>query len=133
LKQRSAVSLASLLAVSAIGIAAASARTSETPYALRASTVCLQHRGAVVGRVIATNRRLRALRDLAQKTSRQARLGKVVVGMAFTRSTSDASFLVELLSVPRDPLRLEQRRNVVLLSPKSPTRARLLVLACLRT
>jgi hypothetical protein len=116
------------LAVAAAGTAAPSV----APYSLNRSTACMAKRGAVVGRVVPTNRRLRALRDLAQKTSRQARLGKVVVGMAFARSTSDASFLVELLRVPKDPLRLEQHRNVVLLSPETPTRARTLVLGCLR-
>jgi hypothetical protein len=79
-----------------------------------------------------TNRRLRALRDLAQKTSIQARVKGAVVGLAITRSAAEASFLYELLQVPRDPLRLERVRNVVLLSPKRPVAARLVVISCLR-
>jgi hypothetical protein len=85
-----------------------------------------------VGAVRPTNRRLKALHDLAQKTSREARYRGAVVGFAFERSLSGADLLYELLQVPKDPLRLEQRRNVVLLSPKKPSRLRTIVLGCLR-
>jgi hypothetical protein len=107
-------------------------RASGAPLSLTRTVTCLRHRGAVVGRVKPGNRRLRALRDLAQKTSVQVTLRRVVVGVAFTRSTSDATLLFELLRVPNDPLRLEQRRNVVLVSPKTASAARSAVLNCLR-
>jgi hypothetical protein len=105
---------------------------SGAPLSLTRTVTCLRHRGAVVAHVKPANRRLRALRDLAQKTSVQVTLRRVVVGVAFTRSTSDATLLFELLRVPNDPLRLEQRRNVVLVSPKTASAARSAVLNCLR-
>jgi hypothetical protein len=87
----------------------------------KARTVsCLRGKGAVVTPVTPANRRLRALRDLAQKTSWQAKLGADIVGVAISRSADDAGLLVELLRVPRDPYRIERRNNVVLLySPAS--------------
>jgi hypothetical protein len=105
---------------------------STPPFAQQATVACLKSHGAVVSRIRVTNRRLRALRDLAQKTSIQARVKGAVVGLAITRSAAEASFLYELLQVPRDPLRLERVRNVVLLSPKRPVAARLVVISCLR-
>ena len=124
-------------AVLVLGLGAAAAqgapKGTQTPYAEQATVACLKHRGAVVGRIIPTNRRHRAMRDLAQKTSVQAKLRGVVIGLAFSRSTSSAGLLFELLTVPRDPLRLEQQRNVILLSPKTATRARATVVGCLRT
>ena len=78
-----------LLGFGAAGAAGAPNGT-QTPYAQQATVTCLKHRGAVVGRIIPTNRRLRAMR-------------------------------------------LQQQRNVILLSPKTATRARATVVGCLRT
>jgi hypothetical protein len=86
----------------------------------------------VVGPVRPSDTRLRALRDLAQKTSVQARVGRDVVGLAFTRTASEAQFLAELLEVQKDPYRLSRRRNVVLLYRPAPSGARTAVGACLR-
>jgi hypothetical protein len=129
-----AASAAAALSLLFLGAAAADGASdgTPTPYALQRTVTCLKHRGAVVGRIIPTNRRLRALRDLAQKTSVQARLRGVVIGLAFARSTSSAGLLFELLTVPRDPLRLEQQRNVILLSPKTARTAHATVVGCLR-
>ena len=124
-----------LLTLAAIGAStqAAVAASTGSPYARRATVACLQARGAVVGPVRPANSRLRALRDLAQKTSVQAKIGTAVVGIAFGRSDSDALFLIELLSVPKDPLQLERQRNVVLLYPKTASAAHSAVVGCLRS
>jgi hypothetical protein len=123
---------ASLLVTACAGAVGSSA-AGPPPFALRPTVVCLQRRHVVVTPVRPTNRRLQALHDLAQKTSREARLGKVVVGLAFEQSSGNASLLYELLQVPKDPLRLEQRRNVVLLSPRRASALRTFVLRCLRS
>jgi len=122
-------------AVVSMGLASplrAGTATSTRPFTLRATTACLGRRHVAVGRVQATNRRMRALRDLDQKTSRQAKLRGFVIGIAFERSIADAKFLFELLQVPNDPLRLERVRNVVLLSPHRAAAERAAVVGCLR-
>jgi hypothetical protein len=103
------------------------------PYSLRASVTCLKQRGAIVTSVKPTNHRLRALRDIAQRTSVQIRIGRAVAGLAVGKSTSEGALLYELLQVPNDPLRLERRRNVVLLSPTWARAARLTIIDCLKT
>jgi hypothetical protein len=121
-----------VLARSAPTALSAAPSGAKAPYLRTATTACLIRRGAVVGRVRPTNARLRALRDLAQKNSMQVRFRGATVGIAFGRSTNDAGLLFELLQVPKDPLRLEQLRNAVLLSPKRSTAARSAVLRCLQ-
>jgi hypothetical protein len=116
-----------------VALSTSVASAAETPYSLRATVACLHQRGGVVGPVRPTNRRLRALRDLAQKASVQVQMHGAVIGVAFRASAADASFLHEILQVPNDPLRLEQRRNVVLLAPKNAPAARSAVIGCLRT
>ena len=80
-----------------------------------------------------TNLRLRALRDIAQKTSAEVKIRGATVALAFGHSTSDGALLYELLQIPNDPLHLDRRRNVVLLSPKRASVARLEVIDCLKT
>jgi hypothetical protein len=101
-------------------------------YSRTPTLACLRKKGAVVGRVVPVNNRMRALRDLAQKTSVQARVGKATIGLVFARSHSEAVLLVELLTVPRDPYLLERHDNVVVLSPKTARAARSSVIGCLK-
>jgi len=125
---------ATLAALTVVGAAAGSTGAASTrPFALRPTASCLARHGVAVGTVRPSNRRLQALHDLAQKTSREARYKGAVVGLAFERSTGSAGLLYELLQVPKDPLRLEQKRNVVLLSPRKPSALHTLVLRCLRS
>jgi hypothetical protein len=130
--RRSSLSQSFLVAGAVLAIGTAGATAASTPYARQPTVACLERHGGVVSHVRATNRRVRALRDLAQKTSFQVRLGNAVVAIAITRSQSDASFLFELLQVPKDPLVLGRQRNAVLLSPHRPASARRIVLGCLR-
>jgi hypothetical protein len=130
---RRVVTLAAAVAVLGAAAGTGSAASDTAPFALRPTKACLARHGVAVGAVRPANRRLQALHDLAQKTSREARYRGSVVGLAFQHSTSSASLLYELLQVPKDPLRLERRRNVVLLAPRKPTALRTLVLRCLRS
>ena len=103
------------------------------PYSLRATTQCLERRGAAVARVRPLDSSLRALRDLSQRTSREARFGQQSISLAFAKSDTGAALLVELLRRPRDPYRFDRRRNVVLMY-RPGTRAALAdVVACLRS
>lgn len=103
------------------------------PYSLSASTRCLEARGASVARVRPLDTHLRRLRDLAQRTSREARVGKQSVGLAFARSEAGAELLVELLTVPNMTYRLAQRSNVVLMYKPASRAALADAVACLRT
>ena len=129
---------ASLLvpALVAVGSAESSTRAAagktDTVYRLAATVSCLKGRGLAIRTIDPADRRLRAMRDLAQKTSRQARSGKSVVAFVVGRSASNATLLVELLTVPKDPYRLERKDNVVLLYKPTAVGLRSTVLACLR-
>jgi hypothetical protein len=101
------------VATSGSGAAAQSALTEA--YGKGPTVSCLRGKGAAVTAVTPANRRLRALRDLAQKTSWQAKLGGDVVGVAIGRSAGEAAMLVDLLRIPNDRYRIERRDNAVLL------------------
>jgi hypothetical protein len=103
-----------------------------TSYSLSATSRCLLRQGATVGRIVPLDRRLRALRDLAQRNSIQAVFGKARVGIAFARSQSQAKLLVELLTVPKDPYLLVRRANVVFLYKLAQKRAFTAAVSCLR-
>jgi hypothetical protein len=106
--------------------------TAAVTYAMAPTRRCLVKLGAVVGRVRASDARLRALRDLAQRNSFQAMLGGRTVAMAFGRDVAAAQLLVELLTVPRDPYRLTRRANVVFLYRPRSRQAFSRAASCLR-
>ena len=98
----------------------------------RAPTVsCLKEKRVVVTTVVPADRRLRALRDLAQKTSWQAKLGSRVVGVSINRTAADAELLLELLRVPNDAYRHERSANAVLLYRPSAAPLARTIRACL--
>jgi len=137
--RRTTVLIGVLVAVGALGaaptvgeVARAASRVSSAPYSLAASTRCLRANGATVARVQPRNARLRALRDLAQRTSREVRVGSRIVGIAFVERSSDAELLIDLLRVPSDPYRLQRRQNVIMMARPRDRRAAALVTSCLR-
>lgn len=87
----------------------------EVGYSRRRTVHCLRERGAEVGTVRAWDDRRQALADLAQDNSVEVRRRGANVLMAFTESPAAAQFLVEALTVPDDPYRLEAQGSVVLL------------------
>jgi hypothetical protein len=91
---------------------------------------CLVRAGGRVGPVVPADARLRALRDLAQKTSMQVRIRGVVVGLAFQPDAASAGLLAELLRVPRDPYHLNRRGTVIVLAPRRAPSVHTTVLAC---
>jgi hypothetical protein len=76
--------------------------------------------------------RLRALRDLAQRTSLEADFKSGRVGIAFSKSAADAKLLFELLTVPKDPYRLVRRNNAVLMYKPAHRRAFNVTVGCLK-
>jgi hypothetical protein len=99
------------------------------PYALAPTRACLKDAGFAVSKVRSTNPRLRALGDLAQRTSLELRLDGQALGLAF----ANATLLADLLRVPDDPFRLEVHRNALLMyRPSARTQAHI-VIDCLRS
>ena len=92
---------------------------------------CLRRANVAVTAIRPLDRRLRALRDLAQTTSWQASSGGRVVGVSINRTANDAAFLVELLRVPNTPYRLERRANAVLVYLSSASTLATRVRSCL--
>src|SRR6266540_3472901 len=114
----SAVVLASVAAGSGGASPSATKNTrvvSAPHFSLEATSRCLVRRDAKVGRVLPSDQRLRALRDLAQRTSIQVKLPTGLVGIAFSKTASDARLLAELLVVPKDPYRIAVRGNALLM------------------
>jgi hypothetical protein len=123
----------SFAVASTAGTAAPSRSAAMAPLFRRSAvTACLRRGGVTVGPVRPANSRFRALRDLAQRTSLEARLRGDAVALAFGQTEADAELLVELLRVPRDPYRLVRRRNVVFLQRPGTGPARTAVAGCLR-
>ena len=83
----------------------------------------------MVSKVRSTDPRLRALGDLAQKTSLQARREGETIGLAF----GDTRLLASLLRVPNDPYRLEVRRNALLMYRPAARRQATALRGCLRS
>jgi hypothetical protein len=98
------------------------------PYSLAATRRCLRGAGFAVSKVRSQDPRLRALGDLAQRTSLELRRGGQTLGVAF----GDTQLLADLLRVPDDPYRLEVRRNALLMYPPSARAAAALLRGCLR-
>jgi hypothetical protein len=104
---------------------------SVTRYSKKPIISCLRGKRVVVSVGTPANRRLRALHDLAQRSSWQAKQGKSVVGIAIGRSAADAALVVELLRVPNDRYRIERRENVVLLFAPASAKLARVVRGCL--
>jgi hypothetical protein len=98
-------------------------------YALGPTRRCLEDAGFAVSKVRSADPRLRALGDLAQRTSLEARRGGQTLGLAL----GDTRLLASLLRVPNDPYRLEVRRNAVLMYRPSARDAATLLRGCLRS
>jgi hypothetical protein len=126
------VALATVVAP-AQGRPAAPSTPQDALYSLSGTARCLKSRGAIVAPIRPRNSRLRALRDLAQKTSREVRVVRKIVGVAFLPTAGRAELLVELLTVPKDPYRIQRRNNVVLVARPSDRSAAAFVLGCLRS
>ena len=99
------------------------------PYSLVATQHCLRAAGFTTSRITSSDPRLRALGDLAQRTSLAARRDEHVLGLAF----GDARLLSSLLEVPNDPYRLETRRNALLLYRPAARAVAVAVVECLRS
>jgi len=95
-------------------------RDNGRPFALEPTRRCLRSNGAEVSVIRSADSRLRALGDLAQRTSISVVLDGHIAGLAF----GDARLLESLMRVPDDPYRLEVRRNVLLMfRPSARTQA----------
>ena len=99
------------------------------PYELAATRRCLRSAGVAVSPIRSTDPRLRALGDLAQRTSLELHLGGQTLGLAF----ANAQLLADLLRVPDDPYRMQVRRNALLMYPPAARGQVEIVLSCLRT
>lgn len=97
-------------------------------YELAPTRSCLLTAGFAVSTVRTKDPRLRALGDLAQKSSFELRSGGHTVGLAF----GDTRLLLSLLRVPNDPYRLETRRNALLMYRPSARDEAAVVRGCLR-
>jgi hypothetical protein len=103
------------------------------PYALHATLRCLKRRPDVTTTTQTKNPRLRAMRDLAQRTSVVVRSRQQDVGLAVLPSEGDARLLAELLRAPDDPYRIVLRRNAVLFFLRSARASFATTADCLRT
>ena len=99
------------------------------PYELAATRRCLRSAGFAVSPIRSTDPRLRALGDLAQRTSLELHFGGQTLGLAF----ANAQLLADLLRVPNDPYRMQVRRNALLMYPPAARGQVEIVLSCLRT
>ena len=101
-------------------------------YRMTPTKRCLVARGARATVVRPTDRRLKALHDLAQHTSIEATSRRGIVGLAFLRNASDAAFLAETLRVPNDPYHVVLRKNALLMFRDRSRKAFDVAVACLR-
>lgn len=99
------------------------------PYALAPTRRCLRSAGFVVSKVRSADPRLRALGDLAQKTSLELRFSGQTLGLAF----GDTRLLASLLQVPDDPYRMEIDRNALLMYRPAARAEAAVVEGCLRS
>lgn len=116
------------------GVAQAAARRpAARTYTLVATRRCLERRrGVTVSPLKPSDAHLRAFRDLTQRKSVLVRIGKSSVALAVAKQQADALLLVELVRVPSNPYRVEQRVNAVLLFRPASRTALTTVRACLR-
>ena len=104
---------------------------SAAPYSLARTKSCLRARHVRVRSVVPSDLKLRALRDGAQRTSFEARLGTRRVGVAIVPQIANASLLVELLQ-PAGPYHVVTRDNAVIIYRSSAKAAAAIVRGCLR-
>jgi hypothetical protein len=104
---------------------------SAAPYSGSGLSSCLRGRGGVLGPVQARDATLRSLRDAAQRTSFEARIGRELVGVAVEPSIANAELLVEVLSLPGNGYGITRADNVVLLTHSADHAALLSSLTCL--
>jgi hypothetical protein len=127
-----ALALALALAGAALGVQDERHTAPATPPQRQTTLACLKRTGALVAPIVAVNPRLQALHDLAQKISVQIRIRQALVGMAFEKTISGATLLVELLQSQNDPYRVDRRTTIVILSPRAAPSARAAVLSCVK-
>ena len=98
------------------------------PYALGPTRRCLRSAGFTVSAIRSDDPRLRALGDLAQRTSLELTRDGHTLGLAF----GDTRLLESLLRVPNDLYRLEVRRNALLMYRPGALADAVVVRRCLR-
>lgn len=111
-----------------IGGGAGTAAAPLKPYLLERTRTCLRAKGFTVESIRSSDPRLRALGDLAQKTSLQVERSGRTIGIAF----GNARLLESLLRVPDDPYRLEVRRNTLLMYRPGARNEAAVLRSCLR-
>lgn len=99
------------------------------PYALGPTRACLGKAGAAVSAIRSNEPQLRALGDVAQRTSLEVRVDGQTVGLAF----GDTRLLASILVVPDDQYQLEVRRNALLMFRPAARSLAADVRACLRS
>lgn len=118
-------------ATTAAGSTAGAATTtapSPRPYSLAATRRCLLSSGFSVSPVRTQDVRLRALGDVAQRTSLELEANGATLGLAF----GDTRLLIGVLRVPDDPYRLVADRNALLMYRPADKDAAGRVRRCLR-
>jgi len=128
---RAGLAGAAAAALVAVALPASAVQAATSAYTLTATKRCLMARGVKVTAVQTTDVRLKALHDLAQRTSIQATSKKGTVGIAFSRSARDAASLASLLQVPKDPYHVVLRGNALLMFKTRSKPAFDAVVACL--
>lgn len=117
------------------GSTEAASRSRSTPskpiHSLPLTLRCLERRRLSVDRRLPTDPRLRALRDLAQRTSVVVQVRRAQVGLAVASGISEAELLVELLRAP-GPYRILRRRNAVVVYRRAQASEALEITRCLR-
>lgn len=101
----------------------ASSDPAAAPFELGQTLACLRRSGASVRRLEPADPELRALRDLAQRTSFRVRANGQEVGVAFGRDVASAQLLEELLTLPGSSYAVVRRGNVVVLYSRSESAA----------
>jgi hypothetical protein len=135
---RQAAAVAALACVAVVAAAPTAAPSTEraaeeTTYSLSRTVACLEKAKARVTRIQPRDRDLRALRDLAQRTSRQAVVRRQLAAFAVVPSVANAKLLVELLQVPGTPYRIVRVGNAVILHRPMNATAFRAVRGCLRS
>jgi hypothetical protein len=115
-----------------MGASAQTQQTRETLYSLPRTVSCLDKARAQVRVIQPRDKDLRALRDLAQRTSRQAVVHRELAAFAVVGSVANAELLVELLRPTTAPYRIVRAANAVIMYRPTSMRAFRLVRSCLR-
>jgi hypothetical protein len=101
------------------------------PFEQRRTLDCLRRAGATVARLEPANSELRAVRDLAQRTSFQVQVDGELVALVFGRDVAAAVLLEELVAVPDSAYATTRRGNVVVLYRRDEPSALRRVAVCL--